>query len=111
MRRPHLGGSLGAALLQTALKRKWVTQDLDSRALALTAVGRKEAQAAARLSHPAIVKILDWGEDQGQPFFAMEFIEGADLGDTTRGGRRLCGFRTKTAGNRTRGTGHGTHGI
>lgn len=42
MRRPHLGGSLGAALLQTALKRKWVTQDLDSRALALTALGRKE---------------------------------------------------------------------
>ncbi|RON31219.1 MULTISPECIES: ArsR/SmtB family transcription factor [Pseudomonas] len=42
MRRPHLGGALGAALLQTAIKRKWVTQDLDSRALALTAVGRKE---------------------------------------------------------------------
>ncbi len=45
MRRPHLGGSLGAALLQTALKRKWVTQDLDSRALALTVVGRKEIAA------------------------------------------------------------------
>ncbi|MGF6488727.1 ArsR/SmtB family transcription factor [Pseudomonas frederiksbergensis] len=42
MRRPHLGGALGAALLQTAIKRKWVTQDLDSRALALTALGRKE---------------------------------------------------------------------
>jgi DNA-binding transcriptional ArsR family regulator len=42
MRRPHLGGSLGAALLQTAIKRKWLTQDLDSRALTLTAVGRKE---------------------------------------------------------------------
>jgi hypothetical protein len=42
MRRPHLGGALGAALLQTAIKRQWVTQDLDSRALALTAVGRKE---------------------------------------------------------------------
>ncbi len=44
-----------------------------------------EAQAAARLNHPAIVKILDWGEDNGQPFFAMEFIEGADLGSKTRG--------------------------
>ena len=42
MRRPHLGGSLGAALLQVALRRKWVTQDLDSRALALTVLGRKE---------------------------------------------------------------------
>jgi hypothetical protein len=26
MRRPHLGGALGAALLQTAIKRQWVTQ-------------------------------------------------------------------------------------
>src|SRR5471032_766098 len=42
MRRPHLGGSLGAALLQVAIRRKWVSQDLDSRALALTGVGRKE---------------------------------------------------------------------
>ena len=42
MRRPHLGGSLGAALLQVALKRKWVVQDLDSRALALTVLGRRE---------------------------------------------------------------------
>ncbi|CAI8923524.1 putative transcriptional regulator [Pseudomonas sp. IT-P44] len=45
MRRPHLGGSLGAALLQMAIKRKWVTQDLDSRALTLTALGRKEIGA------------------------------------------------------------------
>lgn len=42
MRRPHLGGALGAALLTIAIKRKWVTQDLGSRALALTATGRKE---------------------------------------------------------------------
>jgi DNA-binding transcriptional ArsR family regulator len=41
-RRPHLGGALGAALLKVALKRKWVTQDLDSRALELTAQGRRD---------------------------------------------------------------------
>ncbi|MGN8346666.1 ArsR/SmtB family transcription factor [Pseudomonas sp. SMV71] len=45
MRRPHLGGALGAALLQVAIKRQWVLQDLDSRALGLTAVGRKELAA------------------------------------------------------------------
>ncbi len=44
-RRPHLGGALGAALLQIALKKKWVTPDLDSRALAITAVGRREMLA------------------------------------------------------------------
>jgi DNA-binding transcriptional ArsR family regulator len=41
-RRPHIGGALGAALLHIAMKRKWVVQDLDSRALAITAVGRRE---------------------------------------------------------------------
>lgn len=41
-RRPHIGGALGAALLKTALKKRWVTQDLDSRALAVTAFGRRE---------------------------------------------------------------------
>ncbi len=41
-RRPHLGGALGAALLKTALKKRWVTQDLDSRALSVTAFGRRE---------------------------------------------------------------------
>jgi DNA-binding transcriptional ArsR family regulator len=41
-RRPHVGGALGAALLKVALKRKWVTQDLDSRALDVTNLGRHE---------------------------------------------------------------------
>ncbi len=41
-RRPHVGGALGAALLKIALKRKWVAQDLDSRALAVTSFGRRE---------------------------------------------------------------------
>lgn len=44
-RRPHLGGAIGAALLKVALKRKWVTQDLDSRILSVTAFGRREMQA------------------------------------------------------------------
>jgi DNA-binding transcriptional ArsR family regulator len=41
-RRPHIGGALGAALLKVALKRKWVTQDLDSRTLGVTSLGRRE---------------------------------------------------------------------
>jgi len=44
-RRPHLGGALGAALLKLAMKRKWVAQDLDSRALRVTNVGRREMVA------------------------------------------------------------------
>jgi DNA-binding transcriptional ArsR family regulator len=46
-RRPHIGGALGAALLTLVLEKKWVARDLDSRAVSLTAVGRREL--AARL--------------------------------------------------------------
>jgi len=41
-RRPHVGGAVGAALLNVTLKRKWVVQDLDSRALTITKLGRRE---------------------------------------------------------------------
>jgi DNA-binding transcriptional ArsR family regulator len=44
-RRPHMGGALGAALLGVALKRKWVVQDLDSRALGVTSLGSRELVA------------------------------------------------------------------
>jgi DNA-binding transcriptional ArsR family regulator len=41
-RKPHLGGALGAALLKFALTKKWVLQDLDSRVLGVTSLGRCE---------------------------------------------------------------------
>jgi len=41
-RKPHIGGALGASILQTALQRKWVQRDLDSRVLNITRVGRRE---------------------------------------------------------------------
>jgi DNA-binding transcriptional ArsR family regulator len=44
-RRPHLGGALGAALLKVVLQRRWLTSDLDSRALSITERGRKELRA------------------------------------------------------------------
>lgn len=44
-RRPHLGGSLGAAVLKLALGRKWIVRDLDSRAVELTPRGGREMAA------------------------------------------------------------------
>jgi len=44
-RRPHVGGALGAALLKVALKREWLVKDLDSRALSITSLGRREILA------------------------------------------------------------------
>jgi DNA-binding transcriptional ArsR family regulator len=41
-RRPHLGGALGAACLDLSLRRGWVRQELDGRALALTPKVRRE---------------------------------------------------------------------
>jgi DNA-binding transcriptional ArsR family regulator len=41
-RRPHLGGALGAALLDVALKRKWVLPERDGRALTVSTRGRRE---------------------------------------------------------------------
>jgi hypothetical protein len=41
-RRPHIAGALAAALLKAAIKRRWIEQDLDSRAIQVTKVGRRE---------------------------------------------------------------------
>lgn len=41
-RRFHLGGALGAAVLRVALKRKWLTQEIESRALSITTAGRRK---------------------------------------------------------------------
>lgn len=51
-RRPHLAGSLGAALLTLSLKRKWLLQDLDSRALTLTPQGHRELHSRLGLPQP-----------------------------------------------------------
>jgi DNA-binding transcriptional ArsR family regulator len=41
-RRVHLGGALGAGLLQAALKRRWLQQDLEGRGVQLTPKGRRD---------------------------------------------------------------------
>jgi DNA-binding transcriptional ArsR family regulator len=41
-RRCHLGGALGAALLDCALARRWVRRDLQGRGLAVTGRGQRE---------------------------------------------------------------------
>jgi serine/threonine protein kinase len=42
---------------------------------------RVEAEAAARVRHPNVVEIVEVGEHAGQPFLAMEYIDGGTLAD------------------------------
>ncbi|MGH8943395.1 MAG: Stk1 family PASTA domain-containing Ser/Thr kinase [Acidimicrobiia bacterium] len=45
---------------------------------------RREAQAAANLSHPNIVGIYDWGQAQNTYFIVMELVDGRSLRDVLR---------------------------
>jgi serine/threonine-protein kinase len=40
---------------------------------------RREAVALAQLHHPNIVQIYEVGEDRGQPFFSLEYLDGGSL--------------------------------
>jgi serine/threonine-protein kinase len=40
---------------------------------------RREARAAARLSHPNLVGVIDAGEDEGRPYIVFEYVEGQTL--------------------------------
>jgi eukaryotic-like serine/threonine-protein kinase len=50
---------------------------------------RREARAAARLSDPHVVTVIDAGEDDGRPFIVFEYVEGETLKDRIRRFGRL----------------------
>ncbi|MGP8008636.1 MAG: protein kinase domain-containing protein, partial [Acidimicrobiales bacterium] len=55
---------------------------------------RREAQAAANLSHPNIVPVFDWGEDNGTYFIVMELVDGTSLAEMLRGGTTITPSRS-----------------
>jgi len=50
---------------------------------------RREARAVARLNHPHVVTVIDFGEDDGSPYIVLELVEGETLKQTIRREGRL----------------------
>jgi tetratricopeptide (TPR) repeat protein len=46
---------------------------------------RLEAEAVARLQHPHLVHIFEVGESDGQPYLALEYVDGGNLSDRLDG--------------------------
>jgi serine/threonine protein kinase len=46
---------------------------------------RAEAEALARLRHPHVVQVYAAGEQDGRPYFIMEYVEGGGLDEKVRG--------------------------
>ena len=50
---------------------------------------RAEAQAAAALSHPHILAVYDWSDDDESPYLVTEFLGGGSLRSMLDAGHRL----------------------
>ena len=79
----------------TLLERKVALKILDERYLddeEYVERFRREARAAAQLSHPNIVTVIDRGEADGRQFIVYEYVEGETLRDlVTRSGPLAVG--------------------
>ncbi|MFN7974830.1 MAG: tetratricopeptide repeat protein [Acidobacteriota bacterium] len=55
--------------------------------VAMAGTIRREIQSLARLSHPGIVRIIDHGDHEGLPWYAMELLADPSLRNRMRGSR------------------------
>ena len=48
----------------------------------------REAETIARLRHPNVVQVHDYGTHEGKPYLCLEYLEGGSLADEIKGGPR-----------------------
>jgi len=49
----------------------------------------KEAEISAKLHHPNITTVYDFGREEGEPYLVQEYLTGEDLDDLTEGGAEI----------------------
>jgi len=59
---------------------------------------RAEARAVAALNHPNVLRVFDWGEQEGVPYLVMEYLGGGSLKDIMAQGVRLSPEQAATVG-------------
>ncbi|VTR96842.1 WD40 repeat domain-containing serine/threonine protein kinase [Tuwongella immobilis] len=85
----HLLGLLGRGgmgrvyhAVQQPINRPVALKMVDQRAQTIDLVRfLAEAEAIAAIDHPSVVRIYEFGEAQGQPYLAMEYLPGGSLAD------------------------------
>src|SRR5438045_3254091 len=60
-----------------------------------------EAEAIARVKHPGIVQVFDFGTHEGLPYFSLEFCTGGSLADRLQGTPLVPRDAAKLRGVRT----------
>ena len=58
---------------------KWMSECPGGEKLDIELQFRREAAALARLDHPALVRVVETGEQENRPFIVMELLEGENL--------------------------------
>ena len=61
----------------------------DDQSATLIARFKNEAQAAGRLTHPGIVAVYEYGEDEAVAYIAMEYVQGKGLREYFQRGTRF----------------------
>jgi serine/threonine-protein kinase len=59
---------------------------------------RAEARAVAALNHPNVLRVFDWGEEEGVPFLVTELLAGGSLKDLLDAGVRLSHEQAASVG-------------